>query len=399
MRGARVLLALAALPAWGAGLAGDPDGPLSLSGYYENQLTAQRIAGRTVLQDSDRLRLDLAVQADARVTFAGDLVWRLYHGVRRISAFDLIPPAVVGGFAAEAGASVDQLRPGFEIPFEDEHFVDNAFASLCLGRLLLRVGKQQLAWGTGYTWNPTDLFQDKDILDPTYEKTGVGALRAEIGLGPEGRLVGLLTPGPDWQGTGRALRAAGHLGRFDVSASAVQRREDRAAYLTGTAGDERRRLAGADFAGQVLGLGVWGEGAYSWMSASRDFGQYLLGADHTSEGGTYLIGEYYRNGRGRRGAAAYTFADWMRLLGSRGQNLGRDYAFLGVSRPARDLWTLSAYVVANLSDRSLLLLPWLEYSLGDNSELDAVGYLPAGGGRTEFGHFGAGGLARLRVYF
>ncbi len=33
-------------------------------------------------------------------------------------------------------------------------------------RLNIRVGKQQLPWGTGYAWNPTDIFNAKDILDP-----------------------------------------------------------------------------------------------------------------------------------------------------------------------------------------------------------------------------------------
>lgn len=387
-----LLLALAAAP---QSLAQQ----LELSGYYENQFTPQQIGGDLVLQDYDRLRLDLFSAVDDRITFAGDLVWRVYHGATRLNALDFVPQPVVEAHAAALGATADQLRPQFALSLDAEHFVDNAHVTLYLGRLSLRLGKQQLPWGTGYTWNPTDLFHDKSFLDPTYEKEGVHAFRAEASFGLEGRLIGVLAVGEDWCHTTRAVKVRDHLGGYDLSAVAVETRQEVTDYLSGVTRQPRRRMLGADFSGQALALGLWGEGAHNWLSGGSDFGQYLLGLDYTTVAGTYLMAEYYRNGRGRCDESAYAFGDWMRLLGADGQNLGRDYLSVGASRPARELWTLSAYAIANLSDRSLVAFPWVECSLGDNTELDLVGYVPLGGSLTEFGEWGAGGLARLRVYF
>lgn len=372
---------------------------LDWSGYYEHQLAPQEIAGDLVIQDYDRLRLDLFAAVDERITFAGDLVWRLSHGASELNALDFIPRRVIDEHAAATGTTGQDLLPLFVLPIGDEHYVDNACASLYLGRLSLRLGKQQLAWGTGYTWNPTDVFHDKSALDPTYEKEGVSALRAEVGFGLEGQLVTLLSVGEDWEHTTRAVKGRNHWGAFDVSSSLVELREEAVDYATGAPRHPRRRLVGADFSGELAGLGIWGEGAHNWMQSADDFGQYLLGLDHTFLDGTYVIGEYYRNGRGRGDEAGYTFDDWMRLLGARGESLGRDYLFVGASRPARELWTLSAYGIANLSDHSAVLFPWIEYSLGDNAELDLAAYLPVGSGGTEYAELGAGGLARIRVYF
>ncbi|MFQ5771939.1 MAG: hypothetical protein ACE5HX_15495, partial [bacterium] len=148
-----------------------------------------------------------------------------------------------------------------------------------------------------------------------------------------------------------------------------------------------------------FGLGVWGEGAYNFLESSADFGQYLLGLDYTFESELYLIGEYYRNELGKSNKGEYTFNDWMRLLSAEGENLGQDYLFLGQRYPITELWNWANYLLFNLNDKSGIFFPWFDYSLNDNTELMFVGYLPFGGKESEFGEFGMGGFARVRVYF
>ena len=82
-----------------------------------------------------------------------------------------------------------------------------------------------------------------------------------------------------------------------------------------------------------------------------------------------------------------------------GENLGRDYLFLGERYPIGELWTWANYMVINLKYPSGVFFPWFDYSLGDNTELSFVGYVPFGERETEFGEFGIGGFARIRVYF
>lgn len=44
-------------------------------------------------------------------------------------------------------------------------------------------------------------------------------------------------------------------------------------------------------------------------------------------------------------------------------------------------------------------MPWWDYNLSDNSELIFAGYFPYGKALSEFGEFGWGGFARIRIYF
>ena len=373
--------------------------PPEVSGYFEHQLYLQELNGGTLVQDYDKLRLDLVAEAGENVVLVGDVVYRVYRGSTEYNALDFIPVSIAAEHARSLGLSLEDLRPGFAVDVEDEHFLDNASVALYLGRVDLRVGKQQLPWGTGYTWNPTDLFNDKDLLDPTYEKLGVQVLRMDARLGLEGKLTAILGVEETWERSTKAARVAALLHGFDLSVCFAEKREGRPDDPAGASRSEQRQLFGFDFAGELLGAGVWGETAYNRMEISDHFGQYLLGLDYTSRGSTYGIAEYYHNGAGQPSRGRYTFADWMRMLSASGQSLGRDYTFVGLSRPAAELWTLSAYSICNLSDRSGVLFPWIGYSFGDETEVSLVGYLPFGSGGSEYGELGVGALARIRVYF
>ena len=57
------------------------------------------------------------------------------------------------------------------------------------------------------------------------------------------------------------------------------------------------------------------------------------------------------------------------------------------------------FVMINLSDKSGIVYPWFNLSMGDNSEMAITAYIPFGENESEFGGFGFGGLARIRVYF
>lgn len=372
---------------------------LSISGYYENQFFPQELSGRLILQDYNKIRLDLSVDAGENVSFNGDYIYRVFHGKTQFNAFDFIPRHLVLQYAARLHAPVDSLRPGFSFAFEDQNFLDNAYATIYLKHFNLRIGKQQLPWGTGYTWNPTDIFNNKNTLDPTYEKVGVNAFKLEVPFGREGMVTGILGIGETWKASTKALKAGYHVQGFDLSISFVEKIQEGFDYTLAAPLSEKRRLIGSDFSGECFGLGIWGEGAYNVMGVSGNFGQYLAGADYTFENGLYLTGEYYHNGPGKTHKSRYTLNDWMRLLGADGENLGRDYLFTGGRYPVTELWNGAGYALINLSDKSGVLFPWFDYTLNDNTEVMFVGYIPFGAGATEFGEFGIGGFARVRVYF
>lgn len=372
---------------------------LEFTGYYENQLFPQELNDKLIFQDYNKLRIDLFAEISENVSFNGDYICRLFHGARRFNSFDFIPANVVSQYARESETSIDSLRPDFDFGYSDEYFLDNAYVTIYSKLANVRIGKQQLPWGSGYSWNPTDIFNEKNLLDPTYEKVGVNAFKLEIPFGKEGVLTGVIGIGERWETSTKGLKIKGHLSGFDLSACFVEKTQESFDYLSFSPLSERRRLLGGDLSGELLGLGLWVEGAYNQMENSDDFGQYLVGADYTFQSGLYLIGEYYRNELGRADKAEYTFDDWMRLLSAEGENLGTDYIYWGEIYPVRELLNWSNYLIVNLNDRSGVFFPWFDYSLNDNAELILVGYVPFGGKETEFGEFGLGGFARVRVYF
>lgn len=372
---------------------------LEITGYYENQFFPQELNDKVIFQDYNKLRLDLSVLIGENVSFNADYIYRIFHGAAEFNFFDFVPEGVVLSYAQSQQSPVDSLRPDFDFRLEDENFLDNAYVSIYFGHLSLRAGKQQLPWGTGYTWNPTDIFNEKNTLDPTYEKVGVNAFKLEVPFKSEGMATAVLSPGDEWKTSIKALKVKEHAKGFDYSACFAEKLREGFDYFLDSEFSEKRRLLGGDFSGQLLGLGVWAEGAYNSMQDSEDFGQYLLGADYTLESGLYIIGEYYRNELGKTNKEQYDFNDWMKLLGAEGENLGRHYLFLGERYPIAELWNWSNYVILNLNDKSGVVFPWLDYSLSDNAEVTFVGYLPFGEKESEFGEFGAGGFARIRVYF
>lgn len=372
---------------------------LEFTGYYENQLFPQELNDQLILQDYNKLRIDLSAQVAENVSFNGDYICRLFHGAKSFNSFDFVPENVVSQYARESQASIDSLRPYFDFEYSDENFLDNAYVTIYSRYANIRIGKQQLPWGSGYSWNPTDIFNQKNLLDPTYEKVGVNAFKLEMLFGREAVLTTVIGIGEEWETSTKALKVKEHFLGFDLSACFVEKTQEGFDYILFSPLSERRRLFGADFSGELLGLGLWAEGAYNRLEDSDDFGQYLVGADYTFESGLYLIGEYYRNELGRTDKSEYTFDDWMRLLSAEGENLGVDYISSGEMYPVTELLSWSNYLIINLNDRSGIFFPWFDYSFSDNTEVILVAYVPFGEEETEFGEFGLGGFAGIRVYF
>jgi hypothetical protein len=61
--------------------------------------------------------------------------------------------------------------------------MDRALIKLYFGSFDLIFGKQQIAWGTGYAFNPTDTWNIKDPLNPNGAKIGVLAANLNFFFG------------------------------------------------------------------------------------------------------------------------------------------------------------------------------------------------------------------------
>ena len=247
----------------------------------------------------------------------------------------------------------------------------------------LSVGRQRIAWGSGFAWNPTDILNP---FDPGAielgERAGVDAAHVSVPLGPLSRLELVA-----------AHTETGAPGSFAVRAGTNYRAYD----ITALAGRFRRDwVVGGDFAGYLRGAGLRGEVAYVRRRAGRAFARAVLNADYTFASGMYGLAELYYNGRGSARKDQYDFAD---LLAGDTFNLAQWYAAISAGASLTPLVAAGLYQLVNLTDGSLLVGPSVTYSLTQSIEAAVASYFSVGAGDSEFGAPRHSYFATLQWYF
>ena len=368
---------------------------LEFFGYFESQLMMARIQSETLQLYSNKCRVDLK-SSYHQVDFGANLNALTYHGKTEWFIPDYLPDRVVREIP-------ETLRSYYILPFEDEIVVDNLYARFAFRKVDLTIGKQQISMGSGYVWNPTDLFNQKDLFDPTYEQPGHHAVRMDFAAGTRLNLTALYSPEADWSRSTKLLSVKAGLGRFDFTLTAIEKNwllHDYSA-LSGLAfktDKTTRRMAGLSVVGELAGLGVWFESGYNKMENEDDFSEIVTGFNYTFDFETFVMFEYYRNSLARTGSS-YTLNEWMRYLASEQKALNRDQIYLMIQHPVTDLTQLGLNLMMT-GDGSAALLPTLTSSPFENVELTAYANLYLGEKNTAFNkRLGNGGLIRLRVYF
>jgi hypothetical protein len=362
-------------------------------GYFESQAMGASLHNDNLLLSSNKLRLDVGGSPSDGVQFGANVNFFNYNGTTRFNALDYLPDRVA-----------DQVLPGtepyYEFTYRDSIGLDNAYLKLSFRRWDLTVGKQQISYGTGYAWNPTDLFNFKNILDPTYEQPGNNALRLDLPLSRGTTVVGVYAPGTSWDNPTAMARLKTRLSRFDLSASLLTTSRETVFYPAFTVSREDRRLVGFDFAGQLFGLGIWGEGAYNFMEKTDDFWEAVFGCDYTFRNGFYLLAEFYNNSSAPTASEDYTLNSWMNYFTGNLKTIGRSQAYIFLQYPLTDLMTPGGSIIGCLNDGSFALVPQLDYSLFQDVVLTGFGYIYLGDEGTMYArNLGDGGLLRLTVYF
>ncbi len=373
---------------------------LQIFGYLESQMMGMRLQGQFFQWYTNKLRLDLKSELSSHITFAANFDYITHHGKTRWNIPEFLSPEIN-----------EEIPPGMEpyyvMQFSDETFLDNAYVKLSFKHADLTLGKQQISLGTGYVWNPTDIFNVKDVLDPTYEQPGHNAVRLDVPLAALSSLTLLYAPESSWRESGKLIRWKDNLFGFDVAVSAIEtwwRFHDYTRLDPGTESfreePERRRLLGLGTAGELLGLGVWGEFAYNWLERTENFYEWVCGLNYTFDFQTFVMLEYYRNTKGKPDYRDYTLNDWMRFYAAEQKAIARDQVYILIQHPVTDLMELGVQSVASISDHSIALVPTLQYSLSDHVDVFAYLNFNLGKEGTVFARTtGSGGLLRARVYF
>jgi hypothetical protein len=373
---------------------------VDLFGYFESQASGAQVQGDFWLLYSNKLRVDLKSSFFDNVTFAANFDYITYHGKTTWNILEFLPDQA----AAEVPAGMEDF---YILPFSNRHFLDNAYIKLSFKYFDLTAGKQQISLGTGYVWNPIDVFNIKELFDPTYEQPGHNAIRLDVPLGHTYTFTAFFSPEDNWRNSAKLVQVKGRISHFDYALTAIEtvwRYHDYTMFdpvsMSFVELPEKRRLLGASTAGELFGMGVWAEFAYNWMDNSEDFYELVVGTDYTFDFQTYLMVEYYRNTLGKTDHMKYTLNDWMRLLANEQRSIIQDQVYVFAQHPATDLMNIGVSAIYSISDSSAAFVPTLSYSLSDNVEI--FGYLNFNigqEGKVFSKKMGNGGLIRVRVYF
>ena len=110
--------------------------------------------------------------------------------------------------------------------------------------------------------------------------------------------------------------------------------------------------------------------------------------------------EFYRNTLGKSDYRQYDLNDWMRQFAAEQKAISRDQLYTYFQHPVTDFISLGSSCIYSISDKSLALVPTLNYSFSENMEIMAYLNFNFGKEGTVFGkNTGSGGLLRARVYF
>jgi hypothetical protein len=396
MKKSLILLFLLLL-AWGSLAAQEK---VEIFGYFESQYLGTNVQSEFYQLFSNKLRLDLKSDLTDNITFAANFDYITYHGKKEWNILDFLSPNIIS-----------QVQPGLEpfyvLNFSNRTFLDNAYFKLSFKNFDLTVGKQQISLGTGYVWNPMDIFNIKELVDPTYEQPGHNAIRLDVPVGNAYTITALFSPDDTWKNSAKLIQFKGRISHFDYSLIAIEkvwRFHDYTQFdlekMNFLELPEQRRLLGASTAGELFGMGVWAEVAYNWMGSTDNFCELVLGTDYTFDFQTYFMVEFYRNTLGKSDFTQYTLNDWMRVFAAEQKTISRDQVFMLVQHPVTDLILLGLQSIYSISDHSVALVPVLNYSFSENIDIMAYLNLNFGKEGTVFSKaMGNGGMLRARIYF
>lgn len=360
----------------------------SVHGYYKNfsilfMLPAYDLAD-TRLNEPDlgavnnRIRLKLSLDPSSRLSF--QIEYDLFPRIQdqRLFAEDVF----IGGFEPLEYRADDfrgRLYPAPQDPvrsFGLYHNLDRFFVTVKTRVADIFVGRQAVAWGSARLINPTDIlapfaFNELD----REERRGVDGVRVRIPLGMMDELDLGFVAGKNFAAGKNAffLRGKTYKYKTDISALLVAFR--------------KHLLLGLDVARAVGGAGVWLEAAYVIPDAFREirreeeknYVRATVGLDYNLTGNTYIFAEYHFNSAGFNTPEKYInlfsaspYQDGSVYL------MGRHYLNVGATRQVHPLVPVTGLLIVNLSDRSVVFSPFLEYNIAENIYLAAGAYLGLG---------------------
>lgn len=394
---------------------------LQIRGYVENTFNYEqsKSQNRELLLNNTRSRLNLSGKPNRNFDFGIGVVGTLNSGATEFDLADYMPDSLR-----------EQLLPEsvgfFSQKIENEIFLQEAFGTLYMPNFRLRIGRHKFYTGTGYAYNPIDIFNYKNPLDPTYEIDGLDSVLLTAELPRQTEIQGFMKFADRLSDNGYLLRLKTYLKGWDMAIQyseytkkrvdweSLNSSEAATALMQGEPFDSfvrgfRWHLLGMEFAGELGDIGIHGEGGYTFIESKGDAGtlihaeedheRFLIGIDYTFDFQLYFIAEYLHIGQGKTDSSEIALNDRMAYLSGEILSTNRDTVFTGITYPLMDLLDFSLYGILACNDPSAIINPWLQYSVYPGVQLSFSAYIPVGGEQSQNGKSGPGGFIRLKFSF
>ena len=286
---------------------------------------------------------------------------------------------------------------------------DRLLVKLRVPHLDLTLGRQPISFGTGLFFTPLDLVNPftPATIDSEY-KPGVDAFRVDGFVGVSTRLTAVAAYAGDWslEGTTFALNGQTTVGVTDLGLFYGLVQADHVIGATAVSG--------------IGPIGIHADAAVT-IPASDDedvFFRGVLGADGRPTNTTSIFGEVYVQTFGTT-----DYSEYLNLVTSdrfaRGEvwTVGLLYAGLGISQEIVPTFTANLSVLSNVLDPSAFLAPGINWSVAEEADVIAGGYIGLGkrpeevdilalldpqadlGIRSEFGVLPTTFFVQVRTYF
>ncbi|MFQ6070505.1 MAG: hypothetical protein ACE5LC_08270 [Candidatus Aminicenantales bacterium] len=378
--------------------------------YSQGSLTLKNVDIGAV---NNRLRLKLGFRPSNWLSFYLD-----YDLSPRIQDPALFREnAIFGGFTPLEYRFNDfkaRLYPGEHEPvssFGLFHNLDRFFVSITLPFADVYLGRQAVAWGSARVINPTDVISPFAFNElDREERRGVDAIRVRIPLGMMDELDVGFVAGRDfrWDKNALFLRGKFYVLKTDISFLFIDFR--------------RHLLLGFDLARSIGDAGFWLEAGYVIPEFFKEdknpdeenYFRLSVGMDYNLTSRMYGFVEYHFNSAGEKKPELYLslfttspYRDGSVYL------MGKNYLNAAATYQVTGLISATALFIINLSDRSLIFSPLLEYNIAENIYLGAGAYIGTGKNpelipgpwdpglklKSEFGTYHDIFFTSFRIYF
>ncbi len=280
---------------------------------------------------------------------------------------------------------------------------DRIYFDYYSSNLQTTIGRQRIAWGTSWVWNPLDIFNPKSVLDFDHEELpGVDALRLQYYTGPVSKIELALAPARENENSSYAMLYS--LNAFDYDFN----------FIAGI--HKKRWIIGTGWSGDILEAGFRGEITYSQSpdintelnniyiplgeksitADNKNILSFVLSGDYTFPNSFYIHTEVLYNnvGKTKNVGLFYNEANKIGLLSPAKWSIYQEFSY-----DISPLMRGSIFTILNPNDKSLALVPSVSYSIITNLDLFLIGLLFNGSDNTEYGNFGHFFYARLKYSF